>query len=63
MYSVNSVKEKEENIFKAIVIIGKEAEWISSLEHTTIEKPVYKAIEHFIQGKIKYDKIEEEKED
>ncbi len=61
MYSLDDIKKKEDNIYKAIVIMGKEAEWLSSLEHTTVKKPVYKAIEHFIGGKIQYEIEEEEK--
>ncbi|TET97908.1 MAG: hypothetical protein E3J23_08310 [Candidatus Stahlbacteria bacterium] len=63
MHSIDDVKEKEDNIYRAIVIMGKEAEWLSSLEHSTIRKPMYKAIEHFIGGKIHYVIKDEEEED
>lgn len=62
MYLFNDIKNKEGNIFKAIVIMGKEAEWLSSLEHTTIKKPMYKAIDHFIGGRINYEIREDEEE-
>ena len=63
MHSIDDIKKKEDNVYKAIVIMGLEAEWLSSLEHTTIEKPMYKAIEHFIDGNINYEiKEEEDKE-
>jgi len=63
MHSIDDIKKKEDNVYKAIVIMGLEAEWLSSLEHTTIKKPMYKAIEHFIDGNINYEiKEEEDKE-
>ncbi|MEA1912521.1 MAG: hypothetical protein U9N06_01635 [candidate division WOR-3 bacterium] len=60
MYSLKDIKEKEDSIYKAIVIMGKEAKWLSSFQRTTIEVPFYKAIEHFIQGKINYEIKEED---
>jgi len=60
LYSTEKVREKEKNIYKAIVIMGKEAEWLSSLGRTTVEHPVYKAIEHYVDGKVRYEVIEKE---
>lgn len=60
MKSLTEIKEKESNVYKAILIMGREAEWISKFKRTTIEKPVYKAIEHFIDGKIDYKMVEED---
>lgn len=60
MYSLEDIIKKEKNIFKAIIIIGKEASRLNSLDRTTIKKPLYKAIEHFMEGKIDYEEQKEE---
>ncbi len=62
MYSLEEVKNKEGNIYKAVVIMGKSAQWFSTFKRTTLKKPIYKAIEEFIDGKIEYEIIKE-KED
>lgn len=60
MYSLKEIKDKEKNLYKAIVIMGKTAQWISTFKKTTIEKPIFKSIEEFVQGNIEYEMIEEE---
>ncbi len=60
IFSLDDVKEKEKNIYKAVVIMGKGAQWFSTFRRTTIEKPIYKAVEEFIDGNIEYEVIKEE---
>ena len=62
IYSLEKVKEKEHNIFKAVVIMGKGALWFSTFKRTTLEKPIYKAVDEFIKGNIEYEVIQEEEE-
>ncbi len=62
IYSLDNVKNKEKNIYKAVVIMGKGAQWFSTFKRTTIEKPIYKSVEEFIDGKIEYEVIKEEEE-
>jgi DNA-directed RNA polymerase subunit K/omega len=60
IYSLEEVKKREGNIFKAVVIMGKGAHWFSVFKRTTIKKPIYKAVEEFLEGKIEYKIIDEE---
>ncbi|MCK4421655.1 hypothetical protein KAW18_06580 [candidate division WOR-3 bacterium] len=60
MHKMKGIKDRENNLYKAIIIMGREAERLCALEHTTIKEPVYKAIDNFIDGKINYVIIEEE---
>jgi len=60
IYSLEEVKKREGNIFKAVVIMGKGAQWFSVFKRTTIKKPIYKAVEEFLEGKIEYKIIDEE---
>lgn len=62
IFSLDSVKNKENNIYKAVVIMGKGAQWFSTFKRTTIEKPIYKSVEEFLEGKIEYEVIKEEEE-
>lgn len=62
IYSLDNVKNKEKNIYKAVVIMGKGAQWFSTFKRTTIKKPIYKSVEEFIDGKIEYEVIKEEEE-
>ena len=62
IYSLEEVKKKENNIFKAVVIMGKGALWFSTFKRTTLEKPIYKAVDEFIKGNIEYEVIQEEEE-
>jgi hypothetical protein len=62
IYSLDNVKNKEKNIYKAVVIMGKGAQWFSTFRRTTIEKPIYKSVEEFIDGNIEYEVIKEEEE-
>lgn len=59
IYSLEKIKDKEGNIYKAVVIMGKGAQWFSVFKRTTIKKPIYKAVEEFLEGKIEYTIIEE----
>jgi DNA-directed RNA polymerase subunit K/omega len=60
IYSLEDVKNKEGNIYKAVVIMGKGAQWFSAFKRTTIKKPIYKAVEEFLEGNIEYEIVEEE---
>ena len=62
IYSLEEVKKKEKNIYKAVVVMGKGAQWFSSFKRTTLEKPIYKSVEEFIEGNIEYEVIKEEEE-
>ena len=62
IYSLDDIKGKEKNIYKAVVIMGKGAQWFSTFKRTTIEKPIYKSVEEFIDGNIEYEVIKEEEE-
>ncbi len=62
IYPLEEVKNKEENIYKAVLIMGKSALWFSTFKRTTIKKPIYKAIEEFINGNIEYEVIQEEED-
>jgi hypothetical protein len=62
IYSLEDVKNREHNIYKAVVIMGKGAQWFSTFKRTTVEKPIYKSVEEFIQGNIEYEVIKEEEE-
>ena len=59
IYSLEKIKDKDGNIYKAVVIMGKGAQWFSVFKRTTIKKPNYKAVEEFLEGKIEYTIIEE----
>jgi DNA-directed RNA polymerase subunit K/omega len=62
IYSLENVKKKEDNIYKAVVVMGKSAQWFSTFKRTTIKKPIYKAVEEFVDGNIEYEVIEEEED-
>lgn len=62
IYSLDNVKNKEKNIYKAVVIMGKSAQWFSTFKRTTIKKPIYKSVEEFVDGNIEYEVIKEEEE-
>ncbi len=62
IFSLEDVKKREKNIYKAVVIMGKSAQWFSTFKRTTIEKPIYKSVEEFIEGNIEYEVIKEEEE-
>jgi DNA-directed RNA polymerase subunit K/omega len=62
IYSLENVKKKENNIYKAVVVMGKTAQWFSTFKRTTIKKPIYKAVEEFVEGNIEYEVIEEEED-
>jgi DNA-directed RNA polymerase subunit K/omega len=62
IFSLEDVKKKENNIYKAVVIMGKSAQWFSTFKRTTVEKPIYKSVEEFLEGNIEYEVIKEEKE-
>lgn len=62
IYSLDDIKNKEKNIYKAVVIMGKGAQWFSTFRRTTIEKPIYKSVEEFIDGNIEYEVVKEEEE-
>jgi hypothetical protein len=59
IFSLENVKKKEKNIYKAVVIMGKGAQWFSTFKRTTIDKPIYKSVEEFLEGNIEYEVIEE----
>ncbi len=63
IYSLEDVKGREKNIYKAVVIMGKGAQWFSTFRRTTIDKPIYKSVDEFLEGNIEYEVIKEEKED
>ncbi|MEO0292659.1 MAG: hypothetical protein ABIN61_00355 [candidate division WOR-3 bacterium] len=60
IYSLSDIKKRSNNIYKAVVVMGKAAHWFTAFKRTTIKNPVYKAIEEFIDGNIEYELIEEE---
>jgi DNA-directed RNA polymerase subunit K/omega len=60
IYSLENIKKKEGNIYKAVVIMGKGAQWFSTFKRTTVDKPIYKSIDEFIEGNIEYEVIKEE---
>ena len=62
IFSLEDVKKKEKNIYKAVVIMGKGAQWFSTFKRTTLEKPIYKSVEEFIDGNIEYEVIQEEED-
>ena len=62
IFSLEDVKKKEKNIYKAVVIMGKSAQWFSTFKRTTLEKPIYKSVEEFIDGNIEYEVIQEEED-
>ncbi len=62
IYSLEEIKKKENNIYKAVVIMGKGAQWFSTFKRTTLEKPIYKSVEEFLEGNIEYEVIKEEEE-
>jgi DNA-directed RNA polymerase subunit K/omega len=62
IFSLEKVKAKEKNIYKAVVIMGKGAQWFSTFKRTTIDKPIYKAVEEFLEGNIEYEVIKEKEE-
>lgn len=62
IFSLDDIKGKEKNIYKAVVIMGKGAQWFSTFKRTTIEKPIYKSVEEFIDGNIEYEIVKEEEE-
>lgn len=59
IYSLEDVKDKEKNIYKAVVIMGKGAQWFSTFKRTTVEKPIYKSVDEFLEGNIEYEVIKE----
>jgi DNA-directed RNA polymerase subunit K/omega len=62
IYSLENIKKKENNIYKAVVVMGKSAQWFSTFKRTTIKKPIYKAVEEFVEGNVEYEVIEEEED-
>jgi DNA-directed RNA polymerase subunit K/omega len=62
IYSLEDIKKKEDNIYKAVVVMGKSAQWFSTFKRTTIKKPIYKAVEEFVEGSIEYEVIEDEED-
>jgi DNA-directed RNA polymerase subunit K/omega len=62
IYSLENVKKREPNIYKAVVIMGKGAHWFSTFKRTTVRKPIYKAVEEFVDGNIEYEVIEDEED-
>ncbi len=62
IYSLEKVKKRENNIYKAVVVMGKSAQWFSTFKRTTVKKPIYKAVQEFVDGSIEYEVIEEEED-
>jgi len=62
IYSLEDIKKRESNIFKAVIIMGKGALWFGTFKRTTLKKPIYKAVDEFIEGNIEYEVIKEKEE-
>lgn len=59
---VEDIWDVENNKYKAIVVVTKEARRIFQIGSQSSEKPVIKALERFVNHEIEYEEIQEEEE-